>query len=292
MSKLIRCISEDGCLLAMASDTTDIVREAVKIHRTTNVCSAALGRLLTGASFMGHMLKEKNASVTLRINGQGPAGSIIAVSDSSGNVRGYIENPDVDIPLKYPGKLNVGAAVGTDGTLTVMKDFGSGDPYIGQTPLISGEIAEDITAYYASSEQTPTVCALGVLTCPGTREIITAGGFLIQLLPTADEKTISTLEECIKDVKPVTSYLTDGLGPFDILKTVLKPFNIQLLGEYETEYRCNCSRERVETALISTGLNGLNEMAKDPSTQVQCHFCDKIYTFTQKDIKDLIKITK
>lgn len=153
MGKLVRCISTDGTLLIMAADTTDIVREACSIHHTTNVCSAALGRLLTAASFMGHMLKEENASVTLRVNGGGPAGSVIAVSDSRGNVRGYIENPEVELPLKMPGKLDVGGAVGADGTLTVMKDFGAGDPYIGQVPLVSGEIAEDITAYYAASEQ-------------------------------------------------------------------------------------------------------------------------------------------
>lgn len=292
MAQIVRCISEDGCLLAMASDTTDIVREAARIHRTSNVCSAALGRLLTGAAFMGHMLKEEKASVTLRVNGQGPAGSVIAVADSSGNVRGYIENPETEVPLKYPGKLDVGAAVGKDGTLTVMKDFGTGDPYIGRVPLISGEIAEDITAYYASSEQTPTVCSLGVLTTPVTKQIITAGGFLIQLMPSADDKIITQLEECLKDIKPMTTMLTDGLSPFEILQKILPTFNIELLGEYNIDYKCNCSRERVENALISTGLNGLNEMAADPETEVRCHFCDKKYTFTKEDIKDLIKKAK
>lgn len=289
MGKLVRCISTDGTLLIMAADTMDIVREACSIHHTTNVCSAALGRLLTAASFMGHMLKEENASVTLRVNGGGPAGSVIAVSDSRGNVRGYIENPEVELPLKMPGKLDVGGAVGADGTLTVMKDFGTGDPYIGQVPLVSGEIAEDITAYYAASEQTPTVCALGVLTVPVQRQIITSGGFLIQLLPTADDKIIDKVEACIKELKPVTSMLTDGLTPFEICQKALPAFDIELLGEYETAYRCACSREKVEQALLSTGRAGLDEMAHDPVTQVTCHFCDKVYTFTSDEIKALMK---
>ena len=292
MGKLVRCISEDGTLLVMAADTTDIVRRAVQIHHTTNVCSAALGRLLTAASFMGHMLKEDEASVTLRVNGGGETGSVIAVSDSRGNVRGYIENPSVEIPLKYPGKLDVGGAIGRDGSLTVMKDFGTGDPYIGQVPLVSGEIAEDITAYYAASEQTPTVCALGVLTVPVQRDIITAGGLLIQLLPTADEAVIEKVEACVKQLQPVTTMLTDGLTPVEICRKALPAFAIECLGEYDIAYRCACSREKVEQALLSTGESGLAEMAQDPYTEVTCHFCDKVYTFSSKEIQALIKKAK
>ena len=292
MGKLVRCISEDGTLLVMAADTTDIVRRAVQIHHTTNVCSAALGRLLTAASFMGHMLKEEEASVTLRVNGGGETGSVIAVSDSHGNVRGYIENPSVEIPLKYPGKLDVGGAVGRDGSLTVMKDFGTGDPYIGQVPLVSGEIAEDITAYYAASEQTPTVCALGVLTVPVQRDIITAGGLLIQLLPTADTHVIDKVEACVKQLQPVTTMLTDGLTPVEICRKALPAFTIECLGEYDIAYRCACSRDKVEQALLSTGEGGLAEMAQDPYTEVTCHFCDKVYTFTAEEIKALAKKAK
>lgn len=292
MSKLVRCISSDGTLLIAAADTTDIVRRAAAIHHTTNVCSAALGRLLTAASFMGHMLKEEEASVTLRVNGGGPAGSLIAVSDSSGHVRGYIEDPAADVPLKHAGKLDVGAAVGKNGTLTVMKDFGAGDPYIGQTPLVSGEIAEDVTAYYAISEQTPTVCALGVLTVPVSREIITAGGLLIQLMPTADEQTIGAVEACVGSLKPVTTMLTDGLTPFDICRAALPSFSVELLGEYEIGYRCNCSRTRVEDALISTGETELRQMAQDPVTEVQCHFCEKKYRFSGEEILALLTRAK
>lgn len=292
MSRLVRYINTDGTIVIEAADTTDIVRRAAYIHRTSNVCSAALGRLLTAASFMGNMLKEEEASVTLRINGGGPAGCLIAVSDSKGNVRGYIENAVVDLPLKAPGKLDVGAAVGKDGNLTVMKDFGSGNPYVGQTPLVSGEIAEDITAYYAISEQTPTVCALGVLTVPNTREIITSGGLLIRLLPTADEQTIERVESCIKDLKPVTAMLTEGLSPEEICKTALFSFELELLEKKEIDYRCNCSRKRVENALISTGISELEEMAKEPMTEVQCHFCEKKYRFSGDDIQSLLESAK
>ncbi|MBQ6164282.1 MAG: Hsp33 family molecular chaperone HslO [Clostridia bacterium] len=288
MSKLVRCISDDGTLLVMASDTTQTVREAHRIHGTSNVCSAALGRLLTAASFMGHMLKEPEASVTLRVNGGGPAGTVVAVSDSAGNVRGYIENPTLALPLKYAGKLDVGAAVGRDGLLTVMKDFGAGDPYIGQIPLVSGEIAEDITSYYASSEQTPTVCALGVLAAADTHEIVNAGGLLIQLMPTADDAVIDRVEKDIKNLRPVTTMLGEGLSPAEICRAALPSFQIETLGEYETEYRCNCSKKRVERALISAGRKSLEEMEEDPQTEVKCHFCNKKYVFSPEDIRRLI----
>lgn len=288
MSKLVRCISDDGTLLVMAADTTETVREAHRIHGTSNVCSAALGRLLTAASFMGHMMKEPDASVTLRVNGGGPAGTVVAVSDSSGNVRGYIANPKLSLPLKYAGKLDVGAAVGKDGFITVMKDFGVGDPYTGQIPLVSGEIAEDVTAYYAASEQTPTVCALGVLTAPDTHEIINAGGLLIQLMPTADGSVIDRVEEDIKSLRPVTTMLGEGMTPEQICRAALPSFNIETLGEYKTEYRCTCSRKRVEKALISAGRESLEEMAQDPQTEVKCQFCNKKYTFSPEDIKGLL----
>ncbi|MBR1810528.1 MAG: Hsp33 family molecular chaperone HslO [Clostridia bacterium] len=289
MAQLVRGISDDGTILVMAADTTDIVREAHMIHNTGNVCSAALGRLLTAASFMGHMLKAPNGSVTLRLNGGGPAGSVIAVSDSAGNVRGYIENPDVTIPLKYTGKLDVGAAVGSNGALTVMKDFGAGDPYIGQIPLVSGEIAEDITAYFATSEQTPTVCALGVLATPDTRGIITAGGLLIQLMPTADNSAIDRVEADIKDLRPITTLLTEGLTPEEICQKALPSFTIETLGTFETAYRCNCSRERVVRALFSAGAQSLLEMAEDPVTEATCHFCNRKYTFTPDEIMALYR---
>lgn len=288
MSKVIRLISTDGDLTVMAADSTDIVREAHRIHKTSNVCSAALGRLLTAASLMGSVLKSSDNSITLRMNGDGPAGPLIAVSDFCGNVRGYISDPQVNLPLNVKGKLDVAGAVGTNGTLTVMKDLGLKEPYIGQIPIVSGEIAEDITSYFAVSEQVPTVCALGVLCAPETNEIITSGGFIIQLLPTATEGTIDKVEKGLKGLPSVTRMLTDGLTPEEIAKKALPEFNLEVLDESETAYKCNCSKERVETALISMGEEELERLCDDEVTEVCCHFCDKKYTFTSDDIRHIL----
>ena len=289
MEKLVRLISRDGDLTVIATDSTDIVREAHRIHGTTNVCSAALGRLLTAASLMGATLKGDDNSLTLRISGNGPAGSVIAVSDYKGNVRGYISNPAVSLPLNEKGKLDVAGAVGADGTLTVMKDLGMKEPYIGQIPIVSGEIAEDITSYFAVSEQIPSVCALGVLCAPKTGEIITAGGFLIQLLPTATDETIDKVEKGLSGKPSVTRMLTDGLSATEIAEKVLPGFTLEVLDESETEYRCNCSKKRVETALISMGADELKKMSEDETTEVCCHFCDKKYTFSSDEIRRILK---
>ena len=292
MGILVRSISSDGTVVMMASDTTDIVEKAKSIHGTSKVCTAALGRLLTGASFMGQMMKEEKGSVTLRINGGGPAGSVIAVADSLGNVKGYVMNPEIELPLKENGKLDVGGAVGTDGYLTVMKDFGTGDPYTGQVQIVSGEIAEDITAYYAISELLPTVCALGVLVNPDMT-VACAGGFIIQLLPAADEETISKVERCISGLKPVTTMLASGMKPEDICVNVLNEFEMEILDEFDINFKCDCSRNKVEKALISTGVKELEDMAKDEVTSVSCQFCREKYDFTSADIsRILIKASK
>lgn len=288
MDKLVRCISDDGTLIMMAADTTDMVEAAQEIHQPSAVVSAALGRLLTAASLMGSMLKGEDDSITLRLSGGGPVGSIIAVSDSSGNTRGYVSNPIVEIPLNIKGKLDVAGAVGKDGTLTVMKDLGLKEPYVGQIPIVSGEIAEDITSYYAISEQTPSVCALGVLVNPDLT-IKAAGGFIIQLLPTAFDDTIDAVERCIQDIPPVTKMLSDGMTPEEICKSVLKEFNLEVLDSSKPEYKCNCSKERVKKALISTGREALEEMSQDENTEVTCHFCNKAYNFSSEEIKKLIK---
>lgn len=287
MDKLVRCISDDGTLIMMAADTTQMVETAQEIHKPSAVVTAALGRLLTASSLMGSMLKGENDSVTLRINGGGPAGSIIAVSDSSGNARGTVSNPIVEIPLNIKGKLDVAGAVGTDGLLTVIKDLGMKEPYVGQIPIVSGEIAEDITSYYATSEQIPSVCALGVLVNPDLT-VKAAGGFIIQLLPTALDDTIDAVERCIKDIPPVTAMLTEGLAPEEICRKVLKEFTLEVLDEAKPEYKCNCSRQRVTRALISTGKEALEEMAQDEDTEVKCQFCNKEYHFSSNDIKTLI----
>lgn len=288
MGQLVRCISEDGTLLIMACDTTDVVEKAYEIHGTSKVCTAALGRMLTGAAMMGSMLKGKNDSLTLKINGSGPAGSVIAVADSGCHVKGYVVDGNVELPLNEKGKLDVGGAVGKDGFLTVIKDLGLHEPYVGQAPIVSGEIAEDITSYFAASEQTPTVCGLGVLVAQD-KSVIKAGGFLIQLLPTADNSVIDKVENDIKDISSVTKMLTDGMTPYEICRNVLPSFDIQQLDESFPEYKCDCSAERVKNALIAAGKEELLDMAKDENTEVKCQFCNKVYNFSGEDILKILK---
>lgn len=288
MGRLVRYISTDGQVAITAVDTTDVVARAEQVHKTSAVATAALGRLMTGASMMAWSLKGADDSLTLRLNGNGPTGAVIAVSDSRGNVRGYVGNPVVEIPLNKKGKLDVAGAVGADGTLFVMKDMGLKEPYIGQVPIVSGEIAEDITHYYATSEQTPSVCALGVLVNPDLT-VKASGGFLISLLPFASEEIIEKIERSIENVEAVTVMLNRGMTPDDICKKALKGIELELLDESEIDYVCNCSKERVTNALISTGVDALTEMAEDKNdTEVCCHFCDKKYVFTPSDIKRII----
>ena len=289
MGKIVRYITRDGSAFIIACDSTDIVAEAERIHKTSATVTAAVGRLITAASMMGDMLKNKSDSVTLRLNGNGPAGEIIAVSDYMGNARVYVTNPIVEIPLNSKGKLDVRGAVGTDGTLYVIKDIGLKEPYIGQTPIVSGEIAEDITNYFAVSEQTPSVCALGVLVNPDLT-VQHAGGYIIQLLPGCDEGIIDIIEKNVSTLKSVTEMLSDGMNADDIAIEAMKGIELDKLDESTVSYKCNCARERVENALISTGEENMKEMAEsEKSTTVECHFCDKKYVFTPDDIKKLLK---
>ena len=288
MSEIVRMISADGTLTVIAAETTDIVKRMKRIHQTSPVTSVALGRLITAASMMGAVLKGQDDSITLRLNGGGPAGSLIAVSDSQGNVRGYVSNPVVEDMINDKGKLDVAGAVGKEGTLTVMKDLGMKEPYIGQIPILSGEIAEDITSYFAISEQLPSVCALGVALKPSSA-IKVAGGFIIQLLPTAMDDTIDKVEECIKGLAPITQMLSDGMTPEEICRHVLSKFELEVLDKSVPEYKCNCSKERVSKALLTLGKEELSDMANDPVTEVSCHFCEKKYKFTSDEIKELAK---
>lgn len=289
MGKLIRAITNDGAVMAIAVDSTDIVSVSEKYHKTSAVMTAALGRLLTAGSMMGNMLKGKNDSLTLRINADGPAGAVIVATDSSGNVRGYVSNPVVEIPLKENGKLDVSGAVGKNGTLTVIKDIGMKEPYNGTLPLVSGEIAEDITAYYALSEQIPTVCALGVLVNPDLT-VNCAGGYIIQLLPGADEKTIEKLEKNVQKMQPITSLMSNGKSINEILNEALSGFETEILYETNTEYRCNCSLERTKEVLKSIDSNELLSMAEElPEIEVSCHFCPNVYKFTPEEIKQIVK---
>ena len=288
MGKLVRCITNDGLVMATAVDTTDVVSKAEQIHSTSAVASAALGRLLTAASMMGNMLKDSENSITLRIAGNGKLGSLLAVSDNMGNVRGYVSNRAVECPLKTNGKLDVGKAVG-EGSLYVIKDLGMKEPYNGCVPLVSGEIAEDITSYYATSEQIPTVCALGVLVNPDL-SIKAAGGYIIQLLPFAGDDTISLIEDGIKDIPSVTQMLSNKMEPLDMVKRALKNFTVEELYTKNVEYRCNCSKARIENALVTLGEKELITMANEmPNVEVKCHFCDKVYNFSPAEI---IKLSK
>lgn len=288
MGKLIRCITSCGEVMATAVDTTDIVNKAEQIHCTSAVVTAALGRLLTAGSMMGNMLKGKDDSITLRVNGDGPTGSLIVVSDFNGDVRGYVQNPVVELPLNAKGKLDVGGAVGKNGLLYVLKDLGLKEPFSGSVPLVSGEIAEDITSYYALSEQIPTVCALGVLVNPDL-SVKAAGGYIIQLLPAASDKTIDKLEKSITEMTSVTSMLSSGMTPEEIVRTALKDFEVEVLYSQDIEYKCNCSKERVSKALISLGKEELTAMAAEQEeTEISCHFCDKVYKFNSAELKKLI----
>ena len=289
MGKLIRTIAQDGSAVCIAVDSTDIVAEMERIHKPSATVTAALGRLITAASIMGSMLKNETDSVTVRLSGGGPAGSLIAVSDSHGNPRGYVTNPVVEIPLNQYGKLDVAGAVGKEGTLSVIKDVGLPEMSTGSVPIVSGEIAEDITSYYAISEQTPTVCALGVLVNPDLT-VKAAGGYLVQLLPGADEDAISRLEQNIKGIKPISAMVESGMTPEGISNIVLNGFEPQILDRANPVYRCTCSKKRVERALLSIGKEDLKKLAEEQeTTEVNCHFCDKKYTFTRTELQDLLK---
>ena len=291
MGKLIRCITSDGLVMATALDSTDIVARAEELHKSSAVVTAALGRLLTATSMMGNALKGKNNTITVKLDGDGPAGALIAVADSVGDVRGYAVNPVVEIPLKENGKLDVCGAVGTQGTLFVIKDLGLKEPYNGFVPLSTGEIAEDIAAYYAISEQIPTVCALGVLVNPDLT-VRVAGGYIIQLLPAAHgyEEVISKLESNIKVMKPITTLLDEGKTIEEIVKIALDGFEVEVLEEQIAAYKCNCSRDRFERALKSLNAEELTQMANEmEKAETVCQFCGSVYTFTSDEIRSFLK---
>ncbi len=290
MDKIIRCITSDGAVMASAIDSTDIVYKASKIHRTSPVASAALGRLLSATSMMGAMLKSKDASINLRVAGDGPLGPVIAVADSFGNVKGYVSNASCKSTHYENGKLNVSEAVGKNGVLNVMRDLGSGDPYIGQIELISGEIAEDIAQYYAQSEQIPTVCALGVLIDKETGEVLLSGGLLIQLLPGAFEDTIVQLEKNIAELDSVTTMLAKGMSTLDMCKEALKGFEVEVLDEFPVKYVCGCSKEKIESLIMSMPKEEIVEMIeKDHKAQAECHFCNKKFEFSEDELKAILE---
>ena len=287
--QLVRAMTKDGFVNAVAVTTTGIVERARQIHKTLPTATAALGRLLTAASMMGNMQKVDDGSITLQLKGGGPLGRLLAVSDAEGNVRGWVENPQISMLEKAPGKLDVGAAVGSDGTLTVIRDLRMKEPYIGSTQLVSGEIGDDVTAYFAQSEQTPTACALGVLV-DRDQSVKVAGGYLLQLLPGAPDEVIDTLEKGISRAGAVTPMQEAGMTPEDILGQVCGSLGVAFLETTEVTYKCYCTRERVERALISLGRKELEEIRQEGKTfPVECQFCDAVYSFTPEDIGKLLE---
>ena len=290
MDEIVRMIAKDAPVKASAITGRALTERARQIHNTTPVATAALGRSLMACAMMGDQLKGEGASVTLRFKGDGPLGSVITVSDIEGNVRGYVGNPALVLPSRPDGKLDVGGAVGKHGTLTVIKDLDMKEPYVGMAPLISGEIAEDVTGYFASSEQIPTACALGVLV-DTDGSVLRAGGYLIQLLPGADDGVIDAVEAGVKALGPVTTALMEeGVGAEELLRMALGGFDLELLDRHPVEYRCSCSRERVAKALVSMGRGELRAMIEEQDgAELTCQFCDAVYRFSREDLEGLLE---
>ena len=285
---IVRAITSDGWVKAMAITSTAMVETARQMHKTTPTATAALGRVLTVTSMMGNLQKVENGALTLQFKGGGPLGTILATSDAEGNVRGYVTNPAISLLEKYAGKLDVGAAVGTDGMLTVIRDLQMKEPYIGSVELVTGEIADDVTAYFAQSEQTPTACALGVLV-DVDQSVKVAGGYIIQLLPGAPDDVIMKIETGIACAGAVTPMLDKGMSPEEILKTVLCEFDLELFAREPVEYRCYCSREKVEKTIITIGKKDMQEIIDEgKDITVECQFCDTLYTFTPEDVQRLL----
>lgn len=290
--RIVRAISTDGFVRAAAVSTRDLTERARNIHHTLPVATAALGRALAAASMMGNALKEDGASVSLQFRGGGPLGTVLAVSDNEGNVRGTVDHPETDLPLRADGKLDVGGAVGREGTLTVIRDLNMKEPYVGSVELMGGEIAEDLAAYFVESEQIPTACGLGVLV-DRDQSVKTAGGYLVQLLPGAGEDTISRVEGSLLAAGAVTALLEKYPDPAELLRAALPDFELELLEESPVEYRCTCSKERMERALISMGAAELRSLIDEQGgAELTCRFCDRVQTFTRAELEVLLSAAK
>ena len=287
--QLVRAISRDGTVNAVAVTTRCLTEDARQIHHTLPVATAALGRALAAASMMGNALKDSGSSVSLQFRGGGPLGPVLAISDNLGNVRGTVGDPSVDLPLRPDGKLNVGAAVGTEGTLTVIRDLKMKEPYVGSVALLSGEIADDLAAYFVESEQIPSACGLGVLV-DRDQSVLAAGGYLIQLLPGAGEDVIAKVEGSLMAAGPVTGLLRNDPDPEAMLRHALSDFDLEILERSPIEYRCYCSRDRMERALISLGPEELQAMIDEQgSADLTCRFCDNVQHFSRADLEAMVR---
>lgn len=288
MGKLVRCISEDGFIVCCVLDGTDIAQSIKFNHATSPVVTVGLGRLAIAGSMMGYMLKGEQDTLTLRMNGGGETGSLVVIANSRGEVKGYPQNPTVELPLNKYGHLDVSGAIGKNGYISVMKDLGLREPYIGQVPLVSGEVAEDITGYYATSEQIPTVCGLGV-SVDDDGEVVAAGGFLLQLLPFADEACIDELEKNIKNVDTISNMIEKGMDPQEICELLLKGFAPQVLESDNCNYNCGCTRDFVKRALVTIGQEELLDIINvDKKAELNCHFCSKKYKFNEAELRELL----
>lgn len=291
MDEIIRAITSDGYLKAYVINSTETIREAQGLHQTGKVASAALGRALTAALILANDMKNETDRVSVQFRSEGPIGNVVAEANGQNQVKGFVSNPDVVLPLREDGKLDVGGALGHKGSLTIVRDIGLKEPYVGTVELISGEIAEDISYYYMQSEQIPTVLGLGVLVAQNFA-ILSAGGFMIQLLPGAPDSIVDKVEENVKSLpKSISALIADGKNATEILGMLLKGFDYQILSKKEPSYRCDCSRYRVETALISLGKTELSKMIEEEdTTEVSCHYCNKKYHFSKEDLQMLLRL--
>ncbi len=289
MDKIIHAVAKDGAVRIIATETTDLVNEAVSAHNTMPTASAAYGRMLTAGAMMGSMLKNDTDSITLQINGGGISGGVLVTARAGGKVKGYIVNPDADLPQNSQGKLDVSGIIGTDGKFTVITDLGMKEPYLSSIPIYTGEIAEDLAYYYTVSEQTPSAVALGVLV-EMDGSIKKSGGFIIQMLPGADEMLADLIMYRLEEIPSVTSLLEKGMDITEIISYIFEDMDLKILEEKVPTLHCDCNKERVEKALISIGKKDLQEIYEDKKTEeLQCHFCNKKYEFTHDDIGRLIE---
>lgn len=289
---IVNAITSNGAIRVVAADTTELCNRAQEIHKMSATAAAALGRTITAAAIMGSMLKSTEDAITIQLNGGGPIGRVIAVADGKANVKGYVDNPLVDLPLNEKGKLDVGGAVGTDGMLSIIRDHGLKEPYIGQVPLVNGEVAEDLTQYYATSEQLPTAVALGVLV-DVDYTIKAAGGFILQVLPGAYDEDIDNVEKTVQSIASVTEMLSNGKKPEDIVEQLLSDYEIEYFDNMETAYKCDCCRERTDRALISIGKEELTKLIEeDGKAEITCHFCDNVFNYTKEELETLLESAK
>ena len=288
---IVRATAAEGTIRAFACVSTEMVAEARRVHNLSPLASAALGRTMTAAAMMSIMLKGPKDTLTIQIKGGGPLGGIIVAADTFANVRGYVYNPQVDLPLNPAGKFDVGAAVGKGGYMNVIKDMGLKEPYIGYVNLVSGEIGEDLAYYYAYSEQVPSVVSLGVLVNPD-ESIANAGGYIIQLMPGAEENVVDFLENKVNSLPSVTRLLAEGNRAEDILEMVLGEKGLKFVDETGCRYKCNCSRERMERALLSLGRKEIKELIEDQhDAELQCHFCNTKYHFTEGQLREYLELS-